>query len=367
LISDVPLGAFLSGGLDSSLVVGYMADALPEVRTFSIDFAIEGYSEGRHARTVSELYGTRHEEFLVEPEMVPLATEVAHASGEPFADASAIPTYLLSRLTRAGVTVALSGDGGDEAFGGYERYLHADRADRLAPVRGVARVARGVLPGSARPRARRLGRALELAGRSSQARYAGMMSHFEPAALPALCRSEFLAAANGAGNPWESLLALPPGRGINRYTSLDIATYLPGDLLLKVDRMSMAHALEVRSPMLDHRVHEFAAGLPPSLKLRRGTLKYLLKQVALRRGLPPALVHRRKQGFGVPLGDWFRGELRPWLTDVLTDERTRGRGYFHPAAVDVLIREHISATRDHAPRLWNLVMLELWHRAYIDG
>jgi asparagine synthase (glutamine-hydrolysing) len=162
------------------------------------------------------------------------------------------------------------------------------------------------------------------------------------------------------------VLALPEVGGVDRYLELDTRTYLPGDLLVKVDRMSMAHALEVRSPMLDHRLHEFAASLRGDLKLRRGETKWPLKALAARRGLPHDLVHRPKQGFGIPIGEWFRSELRGWLEDVLHDPRTRERGYFNPGETERLLSDHVSARTDHTYRLWNLAMLELWHRAWID-
>jgi asparagine synthase (glutamine-hydrolysing) len=290
------------------------------------------------------------------------------AAGEPFADSSAIPTYVLSEVTRRRVTVALSGDGGDEAFAGYTRHRLAVAADRLGPVVRAARpAARALTATGLNGRVARVARGLAAVSRSPHERYAAIMAHFEPAAIERLCAPEFLAEAGGSRRAWDDVLALPDIRGVDRYLALDTATYLPGDLLLKVDRMSMAHALEVRSPLLDHQVHEFAAALPAGLKLRKGTTKWLLKQLATRRGLPEHLVHRRKQGFGIPIGEWFRGELRPWIEGVLRDPGTRARGYFAPAEVDRLLTEHVEARADHTYRLWNLAMLELWHREWIDG
>lgn len=194
-----------------------------------------------------------------------------------------------------------------------------------------------------------------------------MMTHFEPGAVERLCRPEFLEAAGGSRRAWDEVLALPPLRGVNRYLALDVDTYLPGDLLTKVDRMSMAHALEVRSPMLDFRVHEFAAGLAGNLKVRHGTTKWLLRELARRRGLPGEVVNRPKQGFGVPIDEWFREELREWIEDVLTDPGTRGRPYFRAAEVDQLLRDHIDGRALNGRLLWNLAMLELWHRTWVDG
>jgi asparagine synthase (glutamine-hydrolysing) len=367
MIADVPIGAFLSGGIDSSLVVSYMAEQSSRVHTFSIDFPHARYSEGAHAKEVAGVYGTQHEEFLVEPAIVPTIADAVRAAGEPFADSSAIPTYVLSEVTRRRVTVALSGDGGDEAFAGYIRHRLATAADRLGPLPLAARpLARAMAASGLNGRLARVARGLKAVSRSPHDRYAAIMAHFDPPALDRLCRPEFLSVAGGSRRAWDGVLALPDVPGVDRYLALDTVTYLPGDLLLKVDRMSMAHGLEVRSPLLDHRVHEYAASLPGPLKLRRGTTKWLLKQLATRRGLPEHLVHRRKQGFGIPIGEWFRGELRPWLEGILRDPGTRGRGYFDANETDRLLIEHVEGRADHTYRLWNLAMLELWHREWID-
>ncbi|MGC1165457.1 MAG: asparagine synthase (glutamine-hydrolyzing) [Solirubrobacterales bacterium] len=368
LVSDVPLGAFLSGGIDSSLVVSYMAEASSQVKTFSIDFPEAGFSEGEHARRVARIYGTEHEDRLLEPAMVPLVADAVRHAGEPFADSSAIPTLLLSRMTRERVTVALSGDGGDEAFAGYRRYLVARVADRLGAASGGARLlersgALARLP----DRAAQLRRALGAFAMPSSQRYASLMSHFTPTDIAALCTPGFLESAGNPAAAWEETLAPPTVPGLDRYLALDTETYLPGDLLLKVDRMSMAAALEVRSPFLDYRVYELAAALPPRMKLRGRTTKWALKEIARRRGLPADLVHRRKQGFGVPVGAWLRGELRPWVEDLLLDPRSLERGYFDPEGVRRLLREHLDGDADHTNRVWNLAVLELWHRSWVDG
>jgi asparagine synthase (glutamine-hydrolysing) len=366
LIADVPVGAFLSGGIDSSLVVSYMAELSSDTHTFSIDFEHDRYSEGAHARRVAALYGTTHEEFVVEPDMVPTVAEAVRHAGEPFADSSAIPTYVLSEMTRRRVTVALSGDGGDEAFAGYVRHRLAVAADRLDPLPRLARPLAALAPQRA-GRLGRVGRGLRAVARDSHDRYAAMMSHFEPAEISRMCVPAFVEAAGGPSVAWDDVLGLPGYDGVDRYLALDTATYLPGDLLVKVDRMSMAHALEVRSPLLDHRVHEFAAALPGDAKLRRGKTKWLLKELARRRGLPDDLVDRTKQGFGVPIPEWFRHELRGWVQDVLRDPRTIARGYFRAGAVERLLDDHVAGRRNHGNKLWNLTMLELWHRAWIDG
>jgi asparagine synthase (glutamine-hydrolysing) len=275
---------------------------------------------------------------------------------------------VLSEVTRRRVTVALSGDGGDEAFAGYVRHRLAAAADRLGPLPLAARpLSRALSATGLNGRLARVARGLAAVSRTPHDRYAAIMAHFEPAALDRLCRPEFLAEAGGSRMAWDDVLALPDVPGVDRYLALDTATYLPGDLLLKVDRMSMAHALEVRSPLLDHHVHEYAASLPGRLKLRGSTTKWLLKRLAERRGLPDHLVNRRKQGFGIPIGEWFRGELRPWIEGILRDPATLARGYFDAAETDRLLREHVEGRAEHTYRLWNLAMLELWHREWIDG
>jgi asparagine synthase (glutamine-hydrolysing) len=368
LISDVPLGALLSGGIDSSLVVGYMAEALPRVSTFSIDFEHQQFSEGRHARRVAELYGTEHEEFTVEPDMVPLVEKMVLSFGEPFADSSCIPTYLLCEMTRRRVTVALSGDGGDEAFAGYIRHRIATSADRLDPIpKLAARLAQATVPAAISSQYPRIERTMKVLAHSSHERYATMMAHFVPESLEQICEPDFLVEGGGARSAWDRILAPGDEHGVNRYLALDTATYLPGDILMKVDRMSMAHALEVRSPLLDYRLYEFAARLPGRLKVRGLRTKYLLRALARRRGIPEDLVARRKQGFGVPIGHWFRGPLRGWIEDILLDAKTFRRPFFRHGEVRRLLADHISGSADHTVRLWNLAMLELWQRAWIDN
>jgi asparagine synthase (glutamine-hydrolysing) len=194
-----------------------------------------------------------------------------------------------------------------------------------------------------------------------------MVTHFQPDQLQRLCRHEFVAAAGGTDRAWDELLALPEGKGVNRYARLDTLTYLPGDLLVKVDRMSMAHSLEVRSPFLDHRLQEFAAGLPPGLKLRRGVAKWIVRRLALRRGIPAEVVNRPKMGFAIPVGLWMKGQLREWLQDLVLSERSLARGYFVEAELARLVSEHLEGRADHENRLWNLAVLEMWQRAWIDG
>ena len=366
LIADVPLGAFLSGGVDSSLVVAYMAGASARVKTFSVDVPMTGYSESAHAQRVARAFGTDHSEYTIEAEMVPSIANAVRAAGEPFADASAIPTYLISAAARRHVTVALSGDGGDEAFGGYHRFLRALQFERLEPLAPLARAAVGAVPDALLSRAPVLQRRLQKAALPAHDRYAAMVTHFGPSLLDRLCTSGFKREAGGTRIAWDGDLQLPAGDGINRYCRLDTTTYLPGDILVKVDRMSMAHALEVRSPLLDYRVQQFAASLPGRFKLRSGETKWILKELAKRRGVPPENVHREKMGFAIPVGQWFRGSLRAWLVDLLESPESRGRGYFDSAEVSRLLYGHLDGTAESEAQLWNLAMLELWHRSWID-
>jgi asparagine synthase (glutamine-hydrolysing) len=363
LVADVPLGVLLSGGIDSSIVVAELAKAEGTVRTFTVGFGHDRYDERAYARTVAQRYGTEHEEIVVEPDVEELLPELAQAFDEPLGDEAALPQFVVSELARRHVTVALTGDGGDEAFAGYERYIAHGLARRLA-LPGAARTARALRwAGRAEPRssANRAGRLLEAAATPAAARYGRLLEVF-PAALRAeLWQPEFVREPVPA---WQ-LLGPPPGDGIAALQRLDVRTYLPGDLLLKADITSMAHSLELRSPLLDHEVLELGVSLPDRLKTRGLRGKEALRR-AFADALPPQVVRRGKSGFGVPLAAWFRGELRGLAADLLLDERARGRGQLRPAAVKRLLDEHVSGRADHGHRLWCLVMLELWQRVHVD-
>lgn len=369
-VSDVPVGAFLSGGLDSSTVVACMArNASGPVKTFSIGFDEQDFDELRYARLVAARYGTEHFEMVVKPDVMEILPKLAWQFDEPFGDASAIPTYCVSRITRDHVTVALSGDGGDENFAGYRRYAEALRLHR--------RLDR--LPGSllkplcrwAGPRRRSGSRGRELmiqAGASPIDRYFRMLTYQSAETLGALLTAE-AAAHMGRAVGSEDFARLAGQAGAADYVSrlqyVDVHHYLPEDILTKVDRASMLTSLESRVPLLDHVVMEHAARMPIDLKLRHGAGKHILKE-AMRPYLPPEILTRRKMGFGVPLDGWFRGELRGFAQDVLTDSRTRGRGILRPAAVDRLLADHLQGRRDHSSQLWSLICLELWCRAWWD-
>jgi asparagine synthase (glutamine-hydrolysing) len=376
LVADVPVGAFLSGGIDSSAVVAAMArESAEPVRTFSIGFESSGFDELPHARRIAELYGTDHREFVVRPEAIEIVPRIVRHHGEPFADASAIPTFLLSELTRRHVTVALNGDGGDEAFGGYTRYVAnalAARLDRLpGPLRAAAGAAGARLPVGGRVngpvgRARRLSRGLAV---DPALRYALYVSRFDAAQRAALYTPEQRAALAGAAPAEEAIAA--PWRTASGTDPLDVmlevdgATHLPGDLLAKVDIATMAHGLEARSPFLDTRMLALANSLPAHLKIRGSEKKWILRR-ALREWVPAELLDRPKQGFSVPIGDWLRGDLREHAREVLLDGRARERGLFDQRAVEALLRRHAAGADADGPRLWSLYMLELWHRELID-
>ena len=369
LMSDVPLGAFLSGGVDSSLVVALMAEASSRpVKTFSIGFDEPAYDELDAARVMAEHVGADHHEFVVRPDALGIIDQIVSHFDEPFADPSAIPTWYVSSLARQHVTVVLSGDGGDELFAGYDRYLpHAPvaRFDTL-PLPGkrtLAGLAARTLPHGARGR-----RFLRHVARDEESRYIESVSFFGPEDRDALFDHGF--QAHGTRAPEDRMHArfahvrhLPL---VSRMMQVDFGTYLPEDVLTKVDRMSMAHSIESRVPLLDHHLVEFAMRLPLELKLRDGHRKYLLKRVAGRM-LPPSVLERKKQGFGVPLSVWFRGKLRTAFQDVLLSPLARQRGYFKMVEVQRLLDEHLAGRRDHDFRLWQLLMFELWHRHYLDG
>jgi asparagine synthase (glutamine-hydrolysing) len=370
MVSDVPIGAFLSGGVDSGTVVALMAQASSRpVRTFSIGFAEADFNELRYARQVAARYGTDHYELVVKPSALEVLPVLAWHFDEPFADSSAIPTYYVSKITREHVTVALSGDGGDENFAGYLRYARAlelhDRLDgRLGRlVRPLAAMAAHLLPVGA------FGQAYAglLAARPLE-RYLRLVTYQRAETLRRLLSDDFAAAATSVGPP--SALSDLVGRGqapdyVSALQQLDIETYLPDDILAKVDRASMAVSLESRVPMLDHVLMEFVATIPSSLKLRRGVGKHLLKQ-AMGSLLPDEILTRRKTGFGVPLGAWFRHELRDLTRDVLLSRTAVERGIFRTAEIEALLRTHDSGRRDCSARLWALMCFELWMQHWSD-
>ena len=370
LLSDVPLGAFLSGGIDSSLVVGLMAETSgARVKTFSIGFDEPAFDELEHARRVAEHFGTEHHEFVVKPDAISILDALVSHFDEPFADSSAIPTWYVSEMARRHVTVVLSGDGGDELFGGYDRYVPHPRVvafDRYSPraLRRVAAIAAAQLPHGARGK-----NFLRHVGRDDQGRYLDAIRFFGADEKPALLTADVRRQLDGPdpetrlARHFERFADLPWPSQMMRF---DAETYLPEDVLTKVDRMSMAHSIESRVPLLDNEVITFAASLPASLKIKNGRRKHVLKEVAATL-LPREILDRRKQGFGVPLGTWFRGNLRELFADTLLSPASLQRGYFQPAFVRQIVDEHLSGKRDHTLRLWQLVVFERWHQQYVNS
>ena len=383
MIADVPLGAFLSGGVDSSTVVALMqAQSARPVKTFSIGFHEQGFDEARYAKAVARHLGTDHTELYVTAEQAQaLIPRLPSLYDEPFSDSSQLPTFLVSQLARRHVTVALSGDAGDELFCGYTRYQFAARLWRsidMAPrslrrlaARGISAIPVNAWNGAARSLARYLPRALPHALRVANPGdklhkgaevmscntlddlYLGLVSHWDdPAAL-----------VRGAVEPPTLLQgrtpALPGLDGIQRMMALDLLTYLPDDILVKVDRAAMGVSLEARVPFLDHRVVEFAWTLPQSLKLRDGVSKWALRQV-LYRHVPQALIERPKMGFGVPIGSWLRGPLREWSEHLLSEARLRREGFFDPVMLRSKWQEHLSGQRNWQYHLWDVLMFQSW-------
>ena len=370
LVADVPLGALLSGGIDSAVVVALMAEASSEpVRTFTVGFADEHYDERSYAHAVAERYATRHEEIVLEPDAAATLPRLAEAFDEPLGDEAALPLYLICEAARREVTVGLVGDGGDESFAGYERYLAMALAERMpAPLASAgARVLRA-LPGTRGERRSPLFRAsrfLEAAAVPRAERYGQLMQVLTLGERAELWSGEAKSEIGVLASPG-FLLGQTPAEGTTGLQLVDVTTYLPGDLLPKADIASMAHSLELRSPLLDHRVVELGLSLPDTLKWDGRTGK-----VALRRAfdtlLPEKVAARGKSGFGLPLARWFRGELQPLARELLLDERSRERGWFRPGALERLLSEHAAGRADHGHRLWTLVMLELWQRTHVEA
>ena len=373
--SDVPLGAFLSGGVDSSLIVALMqAHSGEPVRTFSIGFPVSEYDETAYARQVATHLGTEHHEFHVKPDAIDVLPQLAFHYDEPLADSSAIPTWYVARETRQQVTVALSGDGGDELFAGYPRYQAvslAGKLDRFPPLRWlVSGVGRYLLPGSSRykSRLRRIKRFVEPLNRGAVRRYLDWIRIFQEKHRRDYYSDDIMAQL--AGHRPEEFLQQAfdqfPRDPVSQVSLGDLVTYLPCDLMAKVDITTMAHSLECRQPMLDYRLVEFAAGLPVGLKYRRGRGKQLL-QSAFGDLLPEEIWARPKMGFGVPLDHWFRHELRDLAHDLLLSDSACCHQYVHRQGLQQMLDEHAAGRRDHSQRLWAVLMLETWMQRWSDA
>jgi len=376
MISEVPLGAFLSGGVDSSTVVALMAqESEKPVKTFSIGFEEQDFSELRYARRVAEHVGAEYHEFIVRPDAMEVLPTLVDHYGEPYADSSSIPTYYVSRETRKHVTVALNGDGGDESFAGYERYAAMKAAETYnrfpAPLRkAFVDLPVSLLPSSEiqKSRIRDVKRFLQAARLPRSERYFRWSSTFDSGAKREIYTDDFAARIAG-NNPLHfqaEWFGKANGSGLLDSTLLtDQMTYLPNDLLVKVDIASMAVSLEARSPFLDHHVIEFAASLPEKMKMSGFQTKSLLKKVAARL-VPREVVYRRKMGFGVPIAKWLRNEMKNFTRETLLSERSLSRGIVKPEILERYVSEHIEGKRDHAFKIWTLLMLELWFQRFID-
>lgn len=374
MVADVSVGAFLSGGIDSSAVVAAMAQSSSAaVKTFSIGFDHQAFNELPHARLVSQLFGTEHEEFIVRPDAVEVVPKIVRHYGEPYGDPSAIPTFYLAEMTRRHVTVALNGDGGDESFAGYARYLANGMAARLEWLPRSVRRAAASLAGapsgedlsSLANKARRLLQGLPMEPAERYRRYVAWSDRQQ---RDQLYTSEFARAARASASVDEFDEAWKTATGrhvIDVMLEVDIATYLPGDLITKVDIATMAHSLEARSPLLDHEVMELAASIPAHMKARGSEKKWILRE-ALRTWLPTEILDRPKQGFSVPVSHWFRHELRDVVRDVLLDSDALARDYFRPEVISGMLDRHTAGVQDEGKRLWSLFMLELWHREFVD-
>lgn len=374
LISDVPLGAFLSGGIDSGGIVALMAmESAKPVKTFSIGFEEDDFNELPYARMVAEKYQTEHHEFIVRPRMTEVLPLLVKHYNEPFADSSAVPTYYVSKLAREHVTVALSGDGGDESFAGYNHYAKTmkwGRADFI-PWR-VRQVVCGAVEGVVDELpysnwAARIGRACHMIGSQLPHRYEIQMSTLKSQEKRVCYTSHFesLIKENGrcqtpTSLPWDQSMD-----SLDWMMRHDLSFYLPDCLTVKADIASMANSLELRCPFLDHRLIEFAAGIPSFLKRNSDGGKLILKK-AVRNLLPEEIVNKRKTGFGIPIRKWFKGDLADMLRGTLLDDVSARRGLFRPGFLKRMVDEQISGKRDWSNRLWAFLFLELWFREFID-
>ncbi|MFH1198789.1 MAG: asparagine synthase (glutamine-hydrolyzing) [Candidatus Omnitrophota bacterium] len=375
LYSDVPLGAFLSGGIDSSTVVGLMSELMPErVKTFSIGFEERDYSELKYAKNIADKFDTEHHEFMVKPKAIEILPLMVERYGEPYSDSSCIPTYYVSRETRRHVTVALNGDGGDELFAGYERYqamFLSQKYQRLPQLpRKIINSFIHLLPNYLGPgsKIKSMKNFIYAASLPMAERYLRWAGIVDTVTKKNIYSDNFASLVSGADplkfiEPY--LNDSQPWALIDSMLQVDMLNYLPYDLLVKVDIASMANSLEVRSPFLDTKFMEFAASLPAEYKMKHLVKKYILKK-AIKDLVPEKNVYRRKMGFSVPIGEWLKGDLKGLLSDALLSKKFTARGYFKQPVIEEMLKQHLSGKRDHAFKLWSILMLELWHNRFID-
>ena len=364
LISERPLGSFLSGGYDSTIVTAYMAKLMSEkVQTYSIGFRSAQFNEAHHAKQVANYLGTNHHEEILNPDPALLVETISKVLDQPFADSSIVPTYLLAKFARENLIVALGGDGGDEVFGGYDRYLATPALQMANPVLGLARSSLNFLGKQSFGNKRKINRVgSQLSPKASLAhRYSSILSLTQPHELSALLSKEFLSSQpeqNSISN-----FEIGKYSAFDRMIRSDLQAYLPGDLLVKVDIATMANSLELRSPLLDVNVVEWGLSLPRKYKIKGFETKHILKDVA--RSLVPAnLIDRPKMGFGIPRAEWLRTEMKEMVTDLLTDKEATDRGWFNQNEVKKTLDLHMSGT-DKDQILWPILMLELWARNWL--
>ena len=366
MVSDVPLGAFLSGGIDSSSIVATAARLTDApLKTFSIGFSEPDYNELEYARVVAKRFRTEHHELTLGPDSLDRLEDLAWHLDEPFGDSSAIPTFMVSKLAAQSVKVVLSGDGGDELFAGYDKYLVEKRERGYTPLPALIRTVLGTI-GRTMPdgmRGRNLLRHMSLAGAE---RYLDACTLFRRDDMKKLFRPDVFKLL-APYEPWRAKAAYMESgdrHWLSNLQGLDVNNYLPLDILTKVDRMSMAHSIETRVPLLDHKLVEFAATIPPEMNLRGGTTKYVLKR-AMKGILPERIINRPKKGFAVPLGYWFRGKLGSYVRDLLLGESARRRGFFNAPYIEDLVAQH-ERGRNLDLQLWTLISFELWARVFLD-
>ena len=365
LISERPLGSFLSGGYDSTVVTAYMAKLMSEkVQTYSIGFHSPQFNEAHHAKQVANYLGTNHHEEILSPDPALVVEKISHVLDQPFADSSIVPTYLLAKFARENLIVALGGDGGDEVFGGYDRYLAAPVMQKLNPLLGIARSGLKIAGQQSFGNARKINRVgSQLSPKASlAARYSSILSLAQPADLSTLLNPSFQtnAAENAKLNQFEDEKL----SSFDRMIRSDLYSYLPGDLLVKVDIATMANSLELRSPLLDVNVIEWGVSLPRKYKIKGFETKHILKDVA--RSLVPAnLIDRPKMGFGIPRAEWLRTEMKELVIDTLTDTTASQRGWLDPVQVKKVLDIHMSG-QDKDNLIWPMLMLELWARTWLD-
>jgi len=365
LISERPLGSFLSGGYDSTIVTAYMAKLMSEkVQTYSIGFHSAQFNEAHHAKQVANYLGTNHHEEILSPDPALVVEKIAYVLDQPFTDSSVVPTYLLAKFARENLIVALGGDGGDEVFGGYDRYLAAPILQRLNPTLGIARTGlalAGKLPVGGKRKFKRL-QSQFYSEKSLASRYSSILSLTQPDELSNLLNPGFY--TNTAEVEFIKQFAADNISSLDRMTRSDFAAYLPGDLLVKVDMATMANSLELRSPMLDVNVVEWGLSLPDKYKIKGIETKHILKDVA--RSLVPAnLIDRPKMGFGIPRAEWLRTGMKEMVIETLTDKTATQRGWFKASEVKKVIDIHM-AGEDKDSLLWPMLMLELWARTWLD-